>query len=210
MVFFVVFHYVTGAALERKIENIAVCPDGFWGENCQLDRCEAAPCVNNGKCLPGRNDLGQVFYQCKCPAPFGGDFCQNYGGHDISRTLTDDCPGQGLYVFNETNKDDTKEIVIPQSQKYVNYNMECWWYISTTLNTGKLELSFSNFESQTNYHYLKVLKGSSTGSPQLHMLTGSLGAKKITWTDSFVSIYWKTDTYDTIRSPMTGYLRYKP
>ena len=55
---------------------MAVCPDGFWGENCQLDRCEAAPCLNNGKCLPGWNDLGQFFYQCKCPAPFWGDRCQ--------------------------------------------------------------------------------------------------------------------------------------
>ena len=52
------------------------------------------------------------------------------------------CPRQGLYVFNEGNKNDTKEIVI---SPYVD-NMECWWYISTTLNTGHLELEFSNFK----------------------------------------------------------------
>ena len=52
------------------------------------------------------------------------------------------CPRQGLYVFNEGNKHDTKKIVI---SPYVN-KMECWWYIATTLNTGHLELKFSNFK----------------------------------------------------------------
>ena len=52
------------------------------------------------------------------------------------------CPGQGLFVFNEVNKEEIKEIVI---SSYINW-MNCWWYISNTLDTGHLELSFSNFE----------------------------------------------------------------
>ena len=52
------------------------------------------------------------------------------------------CPGQGLFVFNEQNKEEIKEIVI---SPYVNW-MNCWWYISNTLDTGHLELSFSDFE----------------------------------------------------------------
>ena len=79
---------------------MAVCPDGFWGEKCQLDRCKAAPCVNNKKCLPGRNDLGQVVYECKCATGFWGDRCQ----HDISRSLTNDCPGQGNLLRGIDNK----------------------------------------------------------------------------------------------------------
>merc|ERR1712086_973297 len=131
------------------------CTVGFWGDRCQLDRCEAAPCLNNGKCLPGRNNLGQVVYECECTSRFSGDVCQTYSGHDIGRSLTDDCPGQGLYVFNEDNKDETKEIVISQ---YVN-NMKCWWYISNTLDTGHLELSFNNFKSEgLDRDYLKILK----------------------------------------------------
>jgi len=181
------------------------CTAPFWGDRCQLDRCEAAPCLNNGKCLPGRNDLGQVVYECECTSRFSGDVCQIYSGHDIGRSLTGHCPGQGLFVFNEDNKDETKEIVISQ---YVDH-MKCWWYISNTLDTGHLELSFNNFKSE-NADYLQIFKGSSTSSPQLHHLYGSLGAKKITWTDSFVSIYWKTDHSVNNYSPMTGYLRYRP
>jgi len=226
-----------------KIGYECICPATFWGENCQLDRCEAAPCLNNGKCELERNDLGQVVYQCKCTVGFSGDVCQhdicepnpclnngkclpgrnNLGQdvyqckcsagfvgdvcYDISRSLTNDCPGQGLYVFNQENKDETKEIVI---SLYVVNNMTCWWYISNTLDTGNLELSFSDFESEgQSLDYLKVLKGSSTSSPQLHFLSGNLGPKKITWTDSFVSIYWHTDR-TTTKFSMTGYLRYRP
>jgi len=174
--------------------------------------CEPDPCLNNGKCLPVRNDIGKFGYECECFYGFSGDNCQympeTYSGHDI-RSLTDDCPGQGLYVFNEENKDETKEIVI---SPYVNY-MDCWWYISNTLDTGHLELSFKDFKSEGSskgfIDYLLVLKGSSTSSPQLHHLSSALGAKKITWTDSFVSIYWRTDASSNF-SPMTGYLRYRP
>jgi len=173
MVFFVVFHYVTGAALSNE-------------------------------------DLTKAFKQLGVKFEADQTKIEEKIDHAvdilIGQSLTDDCPGQGLYEFNEGNKHDTKTIVIP---RYVS-NMECWWYISTTLNTGKLELSFSNFESESSHDYLKVLKGSSTSSPQLHKLTGDLGAKKITWTDSFVSIYWRTDHSNSNYSPMTGYLRYKP
>merc|ERR1712129_535637 len=129
------------------------CPAPFWGDRCQLDRCEAAPCLNNGKCLPGRNNLGEVVYECECTSRFSGDACQTYSGHDISRSLTNQCPGQGLYVFNEENKDETKQIIISQ---YFD-NMECWWYISNTLGTGHLELSFSYFKSE-NADYLQIFK----------------------------------------------------
>ena len=81
-----------------------ICADGFWGDNCQLDKCEAAACLNNGKCLPGRNDLGQVVYECKCPSGISGDVCQTYSGHDITGSLTDDCPGQGNSLRGIDNK----------------------------------------------------------------------------------------------------------
>jgi len=165
--------------------------------------CDPDPCRNNGKCLPVRNIHKQVVYECKCTARYSGDICQHY----IGRSLTDQCHGQGLFVFNEDNKDETKKIVIPYNDFYMN----CWWFISNTLDTGHLELSFSNFKSESagGTDYLLILKGPSTSSPQLYNLYGTLGAKKITWTDSFVSIVWRTDGRYNI-SPMTGYLRYKP
>ena len=83
-----------------KIGYQCICLDGFWGINCQHDRCEAAPCLNNGKCLPVRNDLGQVGHQCICPSGILGDSCQ----HDIRRSLTRQCPGQGNLLRSIDNK----------------------------------------------------------------------------------------------------------
>ena len=57
-----------------------ICTAGFWGINCQHDKCEAVHCLNNGKCESENNDLGQVVYECKCTNGFSGDVCQHIPG----------------------------------------------------------------------------------------------------------------------------------
>ena len=65
------------------------------------------------------------------------------------------------------------------------------------------------FQSEHYADYLDVLDGPNSGSPQLHRLTGNLGAKTIKWSEKFVSIYWRTSWRFT-HSTMTGHLKYVP
>ena len=53
----------------------------------------------------------------------------------------DDCPGQGFFDFNQLNKNISRNIVI---SNYRN-NMNCWWFVSNSMNTGHMELTFPNY-----------------------------------------------------------------
>ena len=56
-------------------------------------------------------------------------------------TNINDCPGQDWFDFNQQNKDTPKEIVISNYRD----DMQCWWFVTNSMNTGHMELTFQNF-----------------------------------------------------------------
>jgi hypothetical protein len=61
-----------------------MCPLGFSGSRCEVDRDECAinPCLNGGQCIDRQND-----FECRCPPGFVGALCQD----DIDECLARPC-----------------------------------------------------------------------------------------------------------------------
>lgn len=61
-----------------------MCPLGFSGSRCEIDRdeCSVNPCLNGGQCIDRPND-----FECRCPPGFVGALCQD----DIDECLARPC-----------------------------------------------------------------------------------------------------------------------
>ncbi|CAG5110897.1 Oidioi.mRNA.OKI2018_I69.chr2.g5245.t1.cds [Oikopleura dioica] len=98
------------------IDNLCECPQGFFGEKCELSICDDA-CENGGSCEIITNSIGPASYQCFCPDFATGancvltpcdssDPCKNGGKCqlDESGSITCECPDAWEGDFCEKKK----------------------------------------------------------------------------------------------------------
>jgi len=51
-----------------------LCPESFYGPDCEYNTCTYQSCMNGGSCRPIINSNGQ--YYCTCPAGYSGSKCE--------------------------------------------------------------------------------------------------------------------------------------
>ena len=97
------------------INNICDCPQGYFGQRCELSICDDA-CQNDGLCEIVTNDNGPATYKCSCPeyatgaqcekSPCNGfDVCKNGGICELDEVGRPFCTCPDLWVGEFCEKD---------------------------------------------------------------------------------------------------------
>jgi len=95
--------------------QICDCPQGYFGQRCELSICDDA-CENDGECSIVNNENGPATYKCTCPDYATGtnceqtpcdeyDVCQNGGLCELDEVGRPYCDCPDLWVGEFCEKD---------------------------------------------------------------------------------------------------------
>ncbi|CAG2219902.1 unnamed protein product [Mytilus edulis] len=151
-----------------------LCESGFSGSLCEVTPCTGRNCLNGGSC----EVLDEMFH-CSCKPGFSGHLCE------VTPCTGINCLNGGSYVLHQI-------ITSPGYPSKYDDNLRRQWNIDVGLS-NTVRITFTQFELENTYDFVKIYNGQSTRCGILANYTGTIYPMELTSTGRYMTILFTTD-----------------
>lgn len=174
------------------------CKPGFSGHLCEVTPCTGFNCLNRGSC-----EVLNGTFHCACDSGFSGRRCENEIGPCFSNPCFNlgscraSCNTYTCYCSNKTKGSRCQDVLhqiitSPGYPSKYDDNLRRQWNIDVGLS-NTVRITFTQFELENTYDFVKIYNGQSTTCGSLANYTGTIYPLELTSTGRYMTILFTTD-----------------